>query len=353
MALGGGVGLGVVSAVEAPAGSLDEGVVHGGAFQDGDGQIQGDNGLVGHGLIDGHGLQTIHQVLQVGLVAVLTGDDGLVGAGIVGLDGLRHAQSGGVVGAQPHVDLSAVSIVGSQDVLSTLHSGLRIPLSGSNGVEIGLAGDDDQLAGVDVGLQDVHSALIEVTSVVVGGVTSGDLHVEGAGSVVQIQGVHDVLALQGAHGVVIEGHIVGHVVVHDQTVIGDDGDTGFTGLIHDGVQSLTVDGGHHQQVHAVGDHVLNVADLTVGVVVGIGQDGLIAGVLKLLIQIRTVAVPALQRLGRHGDTDLLAAAFATGTLSGGAAGAFAAAGHQRQSHDQCENQCKKLFHTHSSPWPLM
>ena len=341
MTLGGGVGLGVIGALEVPGGVGDQGLVDGVAVQDGLGQVQGDNGLVGHGLIHGHGLDAVLDVLQVGHVAVLAGDDdlGLVGAGVVGLDGLGHAQRGGVVGAQPGVNLGAVGIVGGQDVLSALHSGLGIPGGGGDGVKVGLAGDDHQLAGVDVGLEHVHGALEEVGGVVVGGVAGGQLNVEGAGLVLQVQGVHNVLALQGAHGVVVEGHVVGHVVVHDQTVIGDDGDASLAGLVHDGVQGLAVDGGHHQQVHILGDHVLDVVHLAVGVVVGVGDDGLIAGGLELLIQVGAVTVPPLQGLSGHGDADLLGAvrrgtgaAGAPGAGAGRASAAVTAAGGQRQGH---------------------
>ena len=81
--VGGVVGLSVVGALKLPAGVGDQVGIDSGTAQDGLAQIQGNHGLVGHGLVHGHGLQAVHQVLQVGLVAVLTGDDGLVGAGVV------------------------------------------------------------------------------------------------------------------------------------------------------------------------------------------------------------------------------------------------------------------------------
>ena len=352
MALGGGVGLGVVRAVKIPAGVLDQAAVHGLAVEDGFAQIQGNHGLVGHGLIHGHGLLAVHDVLQVGFVAVLTGDDGLVGSGVVRLDGLGNTQSGGVVGAQPGVDLGAVGVVGSQHGLSTVQSGGGIPLIGGHGVKVSLTGDHLQLAGLDEGIQHVHGALEEVAGVVIGGVTGGELDVEGTLGVVQIQGIHDILALQGTDGVVIKGHVVGNVVIHDQTVISDDGNASLAGLVHHGVQGLAVDGGHHQQIHALSDHVLDVADLTVGIVVGVSNDGLIAGALELLIQVRAVTVPPLQGLGGHGQTDLLGlAGVGTGTGAGTRTGSIAAAraGSQRQGHGRGQGKSQDtLFHFNRS-----
>lgn len=78
-------------------------------------------------------------------------------------------------------------------------------------------------------------------------------------------------------------------------------------------QGFAVDGGHDQEIHAVGDQVLNVVDLLRHIVVGIGELHLVAGGLELFLQVGAVTVPTLQGLGGHCNADLSAAAgFAAG-----------------------------------------
>ena len=133
------------------------------------------------------------------------------------------------------------------------------------------------------------------------GVAGGELDVVDSafGSVVEVESVTDELALQDADGEVIEGDVVLDVVVHDEAVIGDDGDASLAGLVHNGVQGLAVDGGDNEKVDAVSYHVLDVVDLLVGLVVGEGEHGFVAGGLELLVKVGAVTVPALEALGRH------------------------------------------------------
>ena len=90
-------------------------------------------GSQGPGVFEhGHALLAGDHVLGVGDVAVLTGDDGpaeLVNIVVV-FQSVGDAQSGGVVGADPRVDLGAVRIVGGQDVFSALLGDVGLPGGG-------------------------------------------------------------------------------------------------------------------------------------------------------------------------------------------------------------------------------
>ncbi|MEY9811899.1 hypothetical protein RKD21_002156 [Streptomyces albogriseolus] len=79
--------------------------------------------------------------------------------------------------------------------------------------------------------------------------------------------------------------------------------SGVLRLLHDVVQRLVVDGRHDQGVHALRDHVLDLRDLLVGVVLAEDQLGLVALGLEFLHDVVAVGDPALGGLGRHGDAD--------------------------------------------------
>jgi DNA-binding transcriptional LysR family regulator len=64
-----------------------------------------------------------------------------------------------------------------------------------------------------------------------------------------------------------------------------------------------VDGGDHEGVHALGDHVLDLVELGRDVVLGVLQHGVVARGLELLDHGVAVRDPARRRLGRHGDAD--------------------------------------------------
>ena len=131
-------------------------------------KAEGNDSFVRNVLVNGHGLDAVNNVLKVGFVAVLTCDDDGVAARIVGGDRLGYAESGGVVGAEPYVKLSAVRIVGTEDVLRSLKCGVGAPLIGCDGDEVFLAGDDIQSAGFDVRRKDIVCAVEEVARVIVG-----------------------------------------------------------------------------------------------------------------------------------------------------------------------------------------
>ena len=177
-------------------------------------KAEGNDSFVRNVLVNGHGLDAVNNVLKVGFVAVLTCDDDGVAARIVGGDRLGYAESGGVVGAEPYVKLSAVRIVGTEDVLRSLKCGVGAPLIGCDGDEVFLAGDDIQSAGFDVRRKDIVCAVEEVARVIVGRIACGELDVVNLVTrVCEVKSLLDELALKLADGVVIEGYIVGNSVV--------------------------------------------------------------------------------------------------------------------------------------------
>ena len=194
--------------------------------------------------------------------------------------------------------------------------------------------------------------------VVVGGAHE-ELDGVGFGGVSQILSLLDVLADGPAHALVIEGSVVGNSVgVHQQTVISDDGDTGFLSLSLNAGQSAGVDSGDNQNVNLLGDHVLDLRNLSLNVVLTVLQDDIEALGFQLSLHVAAVLDPTLGGLGGHGDTDGLAGA---GVLSGGSGSGLGrcgssrglggsgglglgAAGGQRQNHHRSQNKCNNLLH---------
>ena len=236
----------------------------------------------------------------------------------------------------------AVGIVAGEDVLKAGLGRVGRPVGGGNDGFLGLAGRADELAAVQIGLQDAHGAVKEEVDVVVAGVAGDELNVEGAFRVVQIQGVADELALRGADEPVVEGGVVGNGVgVHDQAVIGDDGDARFLRLGQNGAEGVAVDGGDDQDLAAVGDHVLDLGDLG-GDVIGaeLQVDGVARG-LELGLHVLAVLVPALQILGGHRNADQAAVAGRSLGLGGGVCGSrLLAAGRECEDHAECEEKCE-------------
>ena len=85
------------------------------------------------------------------------------------------------------------------------------------------------------------------------------------------------LRLQHADLEIVEGRVVVDVGrAADQAVIGDDLDARVGGLLQRVRQRRAVDRGDHQDLRALGDHVLDLRELVRNVVVGILQVGLVA-----------------------------------------------------------------------------
>ncbi len=120
----------------------------------------------------------------------------------------------------------------------------------------------------------------------------------------------------------------------DQPVVGDDGDVGVGGLLEDVGEGLAVDGGDDQGVHALRDHVLDLRDLLVRVVLAVLERGAVPRLLQDLRHVPAVGYPALGRLGGHRHPDgllllpLLLLAAARAVLAAGGQQEGAAGGHR-------------------------
>jgi hypothetical protein len=260
-------------------------------------------------LPDGHGLLVREDRLDVGLVGVLAGDDGPVGAGRVAGAGERRldAEREAVVGREHDLDLLAARVERLQAVV---HLGLRVvgsPAEDADGLPVlarggRLARGHGQLAALHVGLEDVPGAAEEEAGVVVVGAAGEGLEREGAGRVVEVELLLDELALQLADLVVVEGGVVvDGVRAVDEAVVRDDRDALALRVLEGRAEGLAVDGRDHEDLGAAGDLVLDLADLRVGLVVGVLEvDGAVVA-LELRLEALAVVDPALEAAGRHRD----------------------------------------------------
>ncbi len=118
----------------------------------------------------------------------------------------------------------------------------------------------------------------------------------------------DVLTDCSTNTLVIKSSIVGNCVrVHQQTVVSDDRNTSFFRLSLYVYQSVRVDGSDNQAVYAGCNHVLDLGNLCLHVVLCILKVYFIAKSLKLSLHVSAVVDPSLGRLGRHCHANLLAA----------------------------------------------
>ena len=79
--------------------------------------------------------------------------------------------------------------------------------------------------------------------------------------------------------------------------------SGVLGGLEHVTERGAVDGGDHEDVDALGHHVLDLRDLGRDVVLGVLQVDLVARGLQLLLDVVAVGDPALGRLRGHGDAD--------------------------------------------------
>lgn len=265
-------------------------------------------------------------------LGVLAGDDGIrLGGGAVPvrLQGRDDADGDAVVRGEHGIDLGG-GIGAGQQVVHALLGGPAVPAQGGDLVELRLLAADDQLLLVDVGLEGLPGALEEVARVVVVRGPGEQLDVERAllGAGLQPELVEDVAGLELADLLVVERGVVVDVrSAEDEPVVRDDLDALLPRLVQYVAECAAVDGGDDEDVHALGDHVLDLGDLLVDVVLAVLQIRLVAELLELGGHVLAVGYPAFGRFGRHGDSDggalaarLLLLAAAVPALSAGGEG---------------------------------
>ncbi len=120
--------------------------------------------------------------------------------------------------------------------------------------------------------------------------------------------IHNVLADCGTNTLVIKCSVVrNRIRIHQQTVVSDDRNARLFRLSLYINQSGRVDRSDNQAVHAGSDHILNLGNLHLYIVLSILKVYLITKRLKLCLHVSAVVDPSLGRLGRHRHTNLAAA----------------------------------------------
>ena len=118
----------------------------------------------------------------------------------------------------------------------------------------------------------------------------------------------NVLTDCGTNALVIESSVVGNCIrVHQQTVVSDDRNACLFRLSLYINQSVRVDRSDNQAVYAGSDHVLNLGNLCLYIILCVLKVYLVAKSLELSLHVSAVVDPSLGRLGRHCHANLLAA----------------------------------------------
>ncbi|OPZ69836.1 MAG: hypothetical protein BWY81_00248 [Firmicutes bacterium ADurb.Bin467] len=233
-------------------------------------------------------------------------------------------------------DFAARVVRGDQVVHARLRLE-RVPALGRALAELGLAGRDHEHARVDVGLQDVHRAVEVERRVAVVERAREQLDVERTLRAVEhAEARQERCRLQFADRDRVERREVVDVrCVHEQAVVRDDDDAQLLRVLEHVREGRSVDRGDDERVDALRQHVLDLRDLRVNVVLGVLQVALVAQRLEAGLQVVAVVNPAFAGPRGHRDAD--------------PAGLRDRRGTHRQQEDH--QKCKSLFHR-CSPSPF-
>ena len=279
------------------------------------GEVAGEGGEKSVILEYGDGELAAGDGIATSLGGVLAGDGHLARESL-DLHGLEGAEGGAVVGSHDRVKLA---LRAGEDVL---HHFLGV---GGIPVLHALLEHHFEVSLVDEGFEDFHLAGAEEGGVVVGGASAEEDDVA-LGRL--LHGGEDTLGLVAADVHVVEGHVGGDVGGLDQAVVGYDLDAFLGDFVHRGGEGISVLGDGDDDLGALGDHVLDLVVLELGVMVGFLHEDVVAGVLEDLGHVVTLARPALGREIGEGKADL--------GLGGRAAGNDQACdGHDRYGDEQC------------------
>jgi hypothetical protein len=281
------------------------------------------NGLALESLIDhlgGLGGQSAG-VLEDG-VALFAGDDrldgsnfsilaGHNGAGEIGgaitnaLEGGENTNAQTIIGREDAID-TFVGVIGAEEVVHASLGSCSKPAQGTDFVHTNLTTLDDDRAAVDERLDNGHGAIIEVESVSVVGGTTEEFNVEGTNTSggcfagFEAEAFEELGALNDADAKVIEGGVVIDVGgLGDQAVVGDDEDASIMSLLEHVGHGRAINGGDDENVRALGDHVFDLSQLIVDVVISKLQVGLVAKCFEGFDHALAVGDPAGRSLGRH------------------------------------------------------
>jgi hypothetical protein len=142
------------------------------------------------------------------------------------------ADAEAVIGREDCVH-ALLGVIGAEEVVHARLSDLRLPAKGSNLVHAHLLGLDDELAAVDVRLQDRHRAIIKIERVGVVGRPAEQFDVERTVLArVEAETMDDAGGLEHADLEIVEGRVIVDIGrADDETVIGDDLDTSVGGFL--------------------------------------------------------------------------------------------------------------------------
>ena len=174
-------------------------------------------------------------------------------------------------------------------------------------------------AAVDVGLDDRHGAVVEVAGVGVIGGAAEQFDVEGALlAIFQAETVDELGALNNADAKVIEGGVVIDIRgLGDQAVVGNHENAGIMSLLENIRHGRAINGGDDEHVGALGDHVFDLGQLVVDVIVSKLQVGFVAQGFEGFDHALAIRNPAGRGLGRHGNTNHFGASSGSRSFSCG------------------------------------
>ena len=247
-------------------------------------------------LVDRHGLSAVDDALAGDELGILTSDQ--LPAREPLFEQRLDSAAGGAVIAREH-RIEGVSLRGDGRVDDALRV-LRLPV-----LHPVLVHDDD-IAPLDVRCEHVVLALLEELRIVVGLCTVETHDSALAGS---RQVIHQVACLQLADLDVVEADVEVEVAVADDAVIGNDGNSGVVCHADRLCHRPAVVRHDHQHVDAVGDQLLDVADLNRVVAVRREIEDARAKLRGPLHEHVTIGLPAslLERVERQANEELLIA----------------------------------------------
>ena len=215
-----------------------------------------------------------------------------------------YAQGSRVIRAENCIEF-CIRVIRRKDIIHAFLCFCFIPVRRCALLARILATADDELSLINVRLQDVHGAFEEEYYVVIIERSRRDFEVVRAFAFFQAEFLFNILPLNLADTVVIKRCIVvDSIRVHDQAIVRDDLAPSSFCFIENGREGTTIDSTDYDDLAALRDHVLDLRNLRLNLVLCELEIYIIAFCFKLGFHVSTILIPALQGLCRHRDAYL-------------------------------------------------
>ncbi len=256
-----------------------------------DGGLCGGVGELFDGAINGHGLGALDDALAGGEFGVLTGDEDAAGEAFLG-EGLDGSACGAVVAGKDGVD--GLGSGAGDGGVGDFFGVLRFPIGGP------VFEYDLNATLINEWLEDGVLAVFDVGGVVVG---FGAVDADDAHGAVGGEAVGEELGLELADFEAVKGEVEVGVAIHEESIVGDDGDVCSVGECDGFCHGFAIAGDDDEDIDALGEEALDLGELEGVVAIGGLHEHVCLELFGALSEEVAIHLPAFFFDGFHGKAD--------------------------------------------------